>query len=669
MRVYKHLTGILLYALVASILLSDGICYSAQRTNSEVNYTPALFLDASSTKQLKDWKASAGNLRSPWCILNQQDTIYVKIKGPKGKGNNYYTVRVRNSGWQSGHFVDLPLTEVVYNTKVSVYKNLNHPLRIDNVGTRTENGTGKHFVCLQDENVVTFKLLGPDLVTELGNTDIMLDRGEFASCGIQLFYNSDRPVVRNGALTQCNFFDSGDRTYANEIGGPDNPMASFIKNVGASRLNDGEADILSVSCHGDTDGLLYDDRPINQVILNPGNINNNTDWRIDVDWVLLAACSTLNTQDGGLQAWRHTMQGNPRRVHGILSACRLLDEDLSNQLAGFWTRLKNGAQFKAAYVMAMSFDGQPQPYAVAYYHGNRFDKLREITADVTAGEPNIDYISIDVLGPTRETNHFRENKSSGLAQTYIAEGKCNISSEIPETPIQELYSEIVGTRRLLFPLKLPNMETCWLGGDGQMQYQGATLDANTQASPVEDSIASVNQFIENYFPEEYNRAKLEEINYMHHVSWVNDVKKDVVTGYTVNYSLCFDNIPIDGDGIRIMIAGSNISAASFKSHTNLQAIVMEKSKVLSFVESLRKNIYGIKTDMGIMREQECTIKYISLIYMKKANQDINKTGDTRMQLAWKCYVEPSGDNRKMKAKFVYIDAVTGKYLFSKGANA
>lgn len=118
-----------------------------------------------------------------------------------------------------------------------------------------------------------------------------------------------------------------------------------------------------------------------------------------------------------------------------------------------------------------------------------------------------------------------------------------------------------------------------------------------------------------------------------------------------------------------MISGSNISAASFKSHTNLQAIVMEKSKVLSFIESLRKNIYGIKTDMGIMREQECTIKYINLVYTQKADQDINKNGNTRMQLAWKCYIEPSRDNRKMKAKFVYIDAVTGKYLFSKGANA
>lgn len=206
----------------------------------------------------------------------------------------------------------------VAGEEVYVNKAPGKPLRL---GNATETKSDHVTIKVVDEEILTFNLVFNG--TDTGKfIDEMVDKAEFASGGIAVFYNfadGDRGTVRAEALTNSAFFDGGDNSEA--------ALAEFTKAAGTGFADRREADFLHISSHGGFDGNLSFDLQRDQqpyrLLIDPDaatGIVHTKHWNDDMEWAVLASCSQLNSQGGGRAAWAMAMAGSPRHLHGILGA-------------------------------------------------------------------------------------------------------------------------------------------------------------------------------------------------------------------------------------------------------------------------------------------------------------------------------------------------------------
>ncbi len=608
-----------------------------------------VFRDANFTQPLTDWPASGGNPRSPRFLFASDDPIYVQVTGLGKNPSQQETISDAIHVFSETDPTGIPLTLTETGVNTDVFRNSGDLLFLS---SESSQGAQKK-IKVVDEEILSFKPSNKSCF------DVMVDRAEFSSNGIHIFYGSptgDRAIVRTEALTNTKFFDAGDTDFPSV--GAGEPMRTFIKNVGSDQPGDGEADIMHVSSHGNADGALWDDA--SNVILNPAtHISNSSDLNLDAEWLVLAACSTLNQWGGGKDAWLSAMNGNPRGLHGVLGAEATISDDLQDVYQGFWERMRQGYTIKDAYAAAMELDNPtPEPWAVIHHSANGGDKLKEFTQDIQT--------------------QSRSRASSGISYSFL-DTKTVICDQVGscEEGVKDSFDNGNGIVRVDFPPLLPSQKNLAIQQkmypvrtksrlpfaqkvsrkqDGRTVFEGELLfDAESTLSE-QGAISLAEDLIRQYFPELVPQLKLKEVS-------VRKSKGDrtKVNGYIVQFDLFNGALPILGDHIRVSIFGDQYGAASLLYHQNTGNLPgTGNSKEL--LEALTISRNDIIRDLGIKGKYE--ILDAGLWYVKESK--INPQGsDTTFLPVWRLVFNPNyqgeGSHRSELYE-VYLDLITGGYI-------
>jgi concanavalin A-like lectin/glucanase superfamily protein len=624
-----------------------------------------IYRDEACTQILDDWRAETGRIRSPKWLLQSEDNIYIRVTGaPAGFGNSFFTVHVSSESSPGG--VIVYLDEVL----PGVYQNTAARGELLRLSTITQENAVADLVAIVDEEVFTFKLRikGKPIGYE---KDVMVDRAEYASCGINIFYGSstgDRNTVRTEAFTNSKFFDNGDGNYPDNVVSIGNPMRTFIKNAGANASHSGEADWLHISSHGLPNGNLQDD--FGGIIIDPDSstgIQNGSDWNNDVEWTLIAACSELNQLGGGRAAWQTSLFGNPRNAHGVLGAYKPVAGDLRVQISAFWNRTRGGVQsVVAAYAYAMEFDGPPQPWAYLHHQGAGNDTMYFITRD-TSGSGSLTFSYFDA-------NIFCGRVDACCGEEPIKEiidgGKGLVRKGVSALPSEKrnwvprpaLLAVLARDRRNVQGFrKMPSINP------KRAEYlSDSTLDEISNLS-VNQANALANQFVYQEFPELASRLRIKET--IPRIGGLLEANGTIlqtnVIGYLVHYEVLVDGTPVWNDHVKISISGNRVCALSVQSHepSSSTALPSAVSSILEFDDALAKSLDEVKRDLSIKGDYE--ILDADLHYINHA--DIGDGMKDEFVLAWHVVInrdyQGSGSTRKIFD--VWLNAATGNYLGKK----
>lgn len=339
------------------------------------------------TEELDDWPAITGSNPSPRQArhsLAKVDNLNVEIVGFENLTE--VALQVKSESDQQG--IEIILTKVG-----DTWENIgSNKLRL---GNDTGDYGNHKKIKVVDEELLEFYLKNEGV--EKGKIiDILIDKSEFSSAGIDVFYQSatgDRQTLRNSALGVMKMFDSGDGSFANDLSqsGQLQEFQDFIKNGGSSTQYLQGGDILTISSHGNKSGKLFDD--VGATIFDPAI--DSQQWGGELEWLILAACSTLNDgqssgaadtdiSTGGRANWERILGDG----HGVLGAYLPLSSDLRVPLENFWD-LVNDEQIgpilsiPQAYSAAMSAAGQP--WAMVYSTSNEGDQIRKMNRRENSG--------------------------------------------------------------------------------------------------------------------------------------------------------------------------------------------------------------------------------------------------------------------------------------------
>ena len=166
-----------------------------------------LFRDEACTLALTDWPATAALIRSPKHLLRADDYLWVRVTGL----DTGPTLEVSIASDSDTNGINLLLdkqTDGTYRNTIASGNRLA-------VSDATSHGAIDK-IKVVDEEVLSLSLTEHPTVSHC----VMVDRREFAACGIaELYVDLDRPVVRNGAFTQNGFWNAGDSLYHDAVGG------------------------------------------------------------------------------------------------------------------------------------------------------------------------------------------------------------------------------------------------------------------------------------------------------------------------------------------------------------------------------------------------------------------------------------------------------------------
>jgi len=614
-----------------------------------------VFRDANFSQPLTDWPASGGNPISPRFLFASDDPIYVQVTGlgknPSQQETISDAIHVLSETDPTG--IPLTLTETGVNT--DVFRNSGDLLFLS---SESSQGSQKK-IKVVDEEILSFKPSNKSCF------DVMVDRAEFSSNGIHIFYGSptgDRAIVRTEALTNTKFFDAGDTDFPSV--GAGEPMRTFIKDVGLNQAGDGEADIMHVSSHGNADGALWDNA---SNVINPADdISNSSDFNLDAEWLVLAACSTLNQWGGGKDAWSSAMNGNPRGLHGVLGAYATLSADLQDVYQGFWERMRQGYTIKDAYGAAMELDNPtPEHWAVIHHSANGDDKLDDFTQDVQT--------------------QSRSRASSGIRYSFL-DTKTAICDQVGscEEEIKDTVDNGNGIVRVDFPPLLPSQKTLAIQQkmypvnfntksrlpfaqkvsrkqDGRTVFEGElSFDAESTLSEG-GAISLAEDLIRQYLPDLAPLSKLKKVS----VRKSSTGDRTWVNGYIVQFDLFNGALPIWGDHIRVSIFGNQLGAASILSHQNAtksKNLQNTRSSMLELSDALAISLDDIRIDLGINGKYEILDAGLwSVLESLIKEQGSNTTYIPVWHLVFNPDYQGEGSNRD-ELYHVWVDPITGGYI-------
>jgi hypothetical protein len=346
----------------------------------------SLYRHCTYTQTLDDWPETSpgANDRSAKHIFGKLDPIYVEVRGlgtdPISQEIIYDAVQVTSECDTSG--VPLTLKETGVNT--AIFNNSLSDGELLYLSTATSQSSGDKIRVI-DEEVLTFKLNKDPLCYR----DVMVDRGEYSVCGIHAFFRDATTFKDEMEKSRVDWWQAGCVKYPNNVGGAGNLMRIFIKNAGSNSADHREADFLFYTCHGSSDGYLWDERGLfpGVEIMRPSDINNDSDWNNDVEWIWADACCTLNVPGGGYKAWDNALFGLPRPAHMILGYhkvvkgdCRGIIEDFFNHACGHVCGNPPDTIVSSFY-HANTDGSEEEPCAIVEHLDNDGDKLKVVTRD------------------------------------------------------------------------------------------------------------------------------------------------------------------------------------------------------------------------------------------------------------------------------------------------
>ncbi len=624
------------------------------------------------TTNLVDWPESGFNLRSPKHLFAKDDNIFVRVRGPHGMGDNKIKVKVTSESDTTG--ITFDLAEI--SPGVFINKSPAKPLRLSET---TEAKSDCITIKVIDEEVLTFNLVFDG--TDIGKfTDVMVDRGEFASCGINVFYGSstgDRSTVRTQAITNTKLFDAGDGNYPDNVTASGNAMLEFAQNVGADQTYNRQADMLHISAHGADDGKIYDHSgiqelpvPIGGVAIDPVSVGGY--WNVDVEWIILATCSQLNVAGGGRAAWEPTLNGSPRRAHAILGAHKPLAGDLRSEFDAFWVDIRDNQEVIIdAYANAMGSGASPQPWAYLANSANTQDKLKTVTRDDASGTITFSYL--DASGICSRA----ENSEDGIITQVIDGGNGLLRVEVPSVSGKRLRKPF----KLLPPQDLSKSKLISFAKKvtrsphGRHDFTGrsVTETAHERTTLNNDQAAELaTAYLQNNFPEFASRARVKEVSSRVSGMWLENGGENAWTnGYLVQFSILNGDIPIWGSFVNITINGNRIDGISFCVHqetaqakaainsTNASEPVDVRIGLNKILPRLKQRL-GIKGKYEVLKAELC---YVNQADARGEESNLNDEFIPAYHLVINKSYDGPGSMRKLF--HVWLDANTGELIGEK----
>jgi len=337
-----------------------------------------IFIGTDGKDRLTDHPRNEGRnqQRSPARHLRKTQGLFVRFQGKPGQAEGAYQVKARLG--VNGAEVVLAMEEIPAGS--GTYQNA-EPLGVQ--------GTVPPLVRVRDEEILFVEVVEGG--QSKGATSVMIDVGEVASFGIDIFYSRTQPFWQS-FRSQLGWADAGDQLFANDVGIPIgqpglSDLGKVIASAGLPANGLGEADLLYVTSHGISQGPLIDHATPPKLVFNPVTELSGSAfvWGADVEWILLDACSTLATV--GQQNWAQGLLGE-RPVHGILGAHDKVAGDLRKQLLFFINGLRKFSVIEA-YEFGMFFGGdKAQPWAVVLHKAYESEKFSEPMADlISPGTP------------------------------------------------------------------------------------------------------------------------------------------------------------------------------------------------------------------------------------------------------------------------------------------
>jgi hypothetical protein len=611
---------------------------------------------------LDDWPQSGTNQRSPKYIFATDDNILVKVTGPQGLGDDKLKVKVTSETDTTG--ITFDLAEI--SPGVFVNESPAKPLRL---GKLTEAKSDCVTIKVVDEEVLTFNLFFDG--TDTGRVaDVMVDRGEFASAGITVFYGSatgDRSTVRTEAITNTKFFDGGDGNYANNIAATSTALFDFAKNFGANQSDNLEVDFLHISAHGDVDGKIYDDT--GAVAIDPASVSGG--WNTDAEWAMLATCNQLNVSGGGRAAWEPVLNGSPRKAHAILGAYKPLSGDLRNHVSAFWTDIRQNREVVIdAYSDAMGSGADPQPWAFLVNAGNIDDRLKEVTRD-TSGTVSFVYLDVDAIcgragGSDDERITQVIDSGNGLVRTDLPSVENRMMRKALKLRPSSDFSKSTNISFAKEVISLP---------DGRHKFVGRkTSKALSERSTLtkEQAAEMAKDYLDRHFREFASRVQLKDVGQKVKGDWLpNGRETSQINGYLVQFSVMSGDAPVWDSYVNVIINGDQVDGLDFRVYqqTNqANSAVSDENAVhpLDVRTGLAKALSRFKKELAITGKYE--ILKAELCYVNRAvalgqKIDLNEN----FVPAWHLVVnsEYGGEKSVRRLFHVWMDASTGEFLSKK----
>jgi len=242
-----------------------------------VNFTVVpvdLFRNAPCTASLDDWPKSGNNPRSPKYIFGEDDPIYVQVAN---LGTDPYTAETKNafvkvtSESDTSGIIKLTLKETGVNTQT--FRNLEELGELLYLSTSSSEAA-KDKIKVIDEEVLTFSLeIQPGSDNYVTCKTVKVDRGEYAGCGLDSFFNNITKFKDQMEESDVDWFGAGYVEYPDDVGSQSPcPMKTFIEDAGSDTDDNKEADFMAFVCHGDLNGDLKDnDSPAKNLIMSAPN--------------------------------------------------------------------------------------------------------------------------------------------------------------------------------------------------------------------------------------------------------------------------------------------------------------------------------------------------------------------------------------------------------------
>jgi hypothetical protein len=650
---------------------------------------PKYFIDSALTQPLDDYPATSTLLRSPKHIFAQGDNIYIKATGPPGLGNSAVTVTVTSDSDTTG--ISVPLAEV----SPGVYEDQSPALPLQlgtTTGTVSTGGTASAYtIKVMDKEVLKFNFNLNGI--KFTGSDVMVLRGKFAACGIDMFYaasGGDQAPLQSQAISSAKFFSAGNTDYPDNQTASGNPMATFILNAGDG--SDGQAVWMHVSSHGVPDGDLADANSaatftytgptatingtsyvhnsttfVGGKIISPGSIDTSANWNKDLEWVVLASCDQLNVDGGGFAAWQPILSGSPRSIHGILGAYNELSGNLQDQINEFWNGMQSTSDPEYvidAYGTAMEeADSTAQPYAILFNQNNTYDQLKTVTRD-SAPSSGFLYLNVDTViggragGPSDPPVTGTIDNGDGLVRTTWASVN---GVNMPGAKKLSAPADFTKIKHLAFAKKAKNE------ANGKQAFVGKSLTEtlHEQTSLSKQQAADLaTSYLSQQFPEFASRLKLKTVS--ERVSGTlsaNGAASSSTSGYLVQFSVLSSGVPVWGNFANVSLQGGKIEAIHFLCNPDEQSAVQGALQPLGGSASLVAALPDIKKALKIKSQYE--VFKAELFYVNQSTlQGSAPNLATDFIPAWRFVINRSykGTGSVRDLHEVWVDASTGKLL-------
>ena len=641
---------------------------------------------------LKDWPEVNGTplLRSARYPFDNDDNVLVRFTSVPGLGNNYFSTNLTSDSDAGGVRV------MLLESPAGVYSNTGaEAIRL----AGASSGAAPKSIQVIEEEILTFAPRKENGQVEIFcEQDRMVDRLEGAGGGITSFYGAatgDQGQLVTHMWGNANFDNAGNQDVPATAAGSAT-LNTFIKNSGSNAAATLESDLLWISVHGCEEGNLFNDG--GTLVLDPnigaGGIAAG-DWNGDLEWVTIAACLWLNQGvpcngvpmgggcygwggpppggNWGRQSWQPVSYRGPRSIHGQLGAWCILAGDLRNNVASFFTQLRNGTPYMQAYENGMELAGALQPWAVMW--GGQLDyendKLGEVRPDINgANFPTIRYANIVGI-------------AGGVCGRQVADG--DGAADQPEdidafagvdlAPIANAAGVLES--QLFVQAVLPDIDPGFVvkhrieTPGGVVHYSDGTNTMSiTAATPLTkaQTIARANEWIATRLDaigDELTLVDAYPIEAAEYDQLTGETTAATI-GYLVDFEQRLGNVPHDGRFLRIRVLGDRITSVGLKLLNVVSADTPAgRLDVRQAFEDVR-DLIGQR--MNLLRNDKPVVREADLQYWSRLPR-FEKLENRKLyegRIAYH-YVTVSGndcdENRCSRVVFdTFVDAVTGELL-------